>query len=125
MDLLVGSISASRFGIMNGPFELILPSAASTSPHVSLSLMVKVRSSTASIDSTTAIICWPMPSFLPRRAMEAMQSPGVTELPSCHLRRERSLMVQVLPSSLTVADSAIWGCTSNFSSVANSVSQIM
>ena len=88
-----GSVAAISLVIMNGTFELILPSACSSKPQGSVRTILKVESSTTSMLAVTAASCWPMPSRLPQRAIEAMLSSEVTGEPSCHFRPGRSLMV--------------------------------
>ena len=87
------SVSAMALGIMKGTLELILPSAGRTRPQGLVRVSLKVLSSTASIEAMLAMSCWPMPSRLPQRAIEAMQSAEVTGVPSCHFRPSRSVMV--------------------------------
>ena len=81
---VLGSVSATRFGIMNGTFEDGLPRPKMRRPVGSLSLIVKVfGSSPTVIDSTKVISFWPSASLAPQRLIEAMQSSAVTGLPSC------------------------------------------
>ena len=74
---------------------------------------------------TTLISFWPMESRAAQRLIEATQSSPVTGLPLCHSRPSRRVKVQVSLSADTSYLSTIWGFTSNFSSIAKSVSQTM
>ena len=88
-----GSVSATRFGIMNGTFEDGLPSAKMSRPVCSLSLTVKVFASPTVIVSTKVITFWPSESFAAQRLIEATQSSAVTGAPSCQARPSRSVKV--------------------------------
>ena len=91
---VLGSVSAMRFGIMNGTAEDGLPRPKMRRPVGSLSLIVKVLgSSPAVIDSTKVMSFWPSASFAPQRLIEAMQSSAVTGLPSCQRSPSRSVKV--------------------------------
>jgi hypothetical protein len=84
-----GSVSATRFGIMNGTFDDGLPSANTRRPVCSLSLTVKVFGFAAVIVSTKLITFWPSESFAAQRLIEATQSSAVTGAPSCQRRPSR------------------------------------
>ena len=90
---MFGSVSATRFGIMNGTFELGLPSAPSTRPVGSLRTILNVFGFTACMSFTKPISFWPIESFADQRLMDATQSSAVTGLPSCHTRPSRSVIV--------------------------------
>ena len=90
---VLGSVSATRLGIMKGTLEEGLPSPISTRPVGSLSLMVKVLASTASMLATKDISFWPVASLAAQRLMEATQSSDVTGGPSCQARPSRSVKV--------------------------------
>ena len=121
----IGSVSAAFLGIMKGTFDDGLPSDCSTRPYGSFIFILKVLASTTSRPTTEPIIFWPIESRAAQRLIEATQSSAVTGLPSCHSRPSRSVKVQVSLSADTSYLSTIWGFTSNFSSIAKSVSQIM
>src|SRR5713101_5104412 len=110
---------------MNGTLDDGLPSDCSTRPYGSFNFILKVLASTASKPETEPIIFWPIESRAPQRLIEAMQSSAVTGLSSDHVRPSRRVKVQVSLSGDTSHLSTIWGFTSNFSSMANSVSQTM
>ena len=107
---------------MKGTFEDGLPSDSSTRPYGSLSCMVKVLASTALNSLTKSMSFRPIASRAPQRLIEAMQSSGVTGVPSCQARPSRSVKVHSVLSAETSYLSTICGLTSLFSSVANSVS---
>ena len=86
-----GSVSATRFGIMNGTFDDGLPSPKMSRPVGDLSLTVKVLASFAVIESTKLISFWPSASRAAQRLIEAMQSSAVTGGPSCQNRPSRSV----------------------------------
>ena len=88
-----GSVSATRFGIMNGTFEDGLPSPKINSPVGDLSLMAKVFGSVGVMESTNDISFWPSASRAPQRLIEAMQSSAVTGAPSCQSNPSRSVKV--------------------------------
>ncbi len=90
---VLGSVAATRSGIMNGTFDEGLPSDCSTRPYGSFSVSVKVLSFTAFMSPTRAISDWPIESLAPQRLIEAMQSAAVTGLPSCHSRPSRRVKV--------------------------------
>src|SRR5215510_3349082 len=90
---LLGSVSATRFGIMNGTFDDGFDRPSSTRPVGSLSLMVNVLASTAEIESTNVIIFWPSESLAAQRLIDAMQSSDVTGWPSCHSSPSRKVKV--------------------------------
>src|SRR5262249_47882201 len=92
---VLGSVSATRLGIMKGTLEEGLPSPSSTRPVGSLSLMTKVLASSASTPETNVISFWPVESFAAHRLIEAMQSSDVTGWPSCHSRPSRGVKVCV------------------------------
>ncbi len=119
---MFGSVSATRFGIMNGTFDDGLPSPKAKRPVGSFSLMTIVFASGADIDSTKVISFCPSESRAPQRLIEAMQSSAVTGLPSCQTRPSRSVMVKVFLSSLSSYFSTICGLISPFSSMAKRVS---
>jgi hypothetical protein len=96
---LLGSVSAIRFGIMNGTLDEGLPSAKRTRPVGDLSLISKVFGSFAVIVSTKDSIFCPIESFAPQRLIEGTMSSDVTGLPSCHISPSRSVIVQVSLSS--------------------------
>ena len=110
---------------MKGTFDDGLPSDCSTRPYGSFIFILKVLASTTSKPATEPIIFWPIESRAAQRLIEAMQSSAVTGLPLLHSRPSRSVKVQVSLSADTSYLSTIWGFTSNFSSMANSVSQTM
>ena len=117
-----GSVSATRFGIMNGTFELGFPRAEMTSPVGSLSTMRKVFGLTTWSSFTKDIIFWPIESFAAQRLMDATQSSAVTGLPSCQRSPSRSVSVYVSRSALSSCLSTIWGRISPLASIANRVS---
>ena len=119
---LNGSVSAIRFGIMNGTFDDGLPSVSSTRPYGSFSFSVKVLSLTGFSSTTKSISFWPIGSRAPQRLSEATQSSAVTGLPSCHSRPSRRVKVHSILSDDTSYLSTICGWTALFASVANSVS---
>jgi len=88
-----GSVSATRFGIMNGTFDDGLPSADSTRPVGSLSTMRSALGLTLAISLTNPIIFWPIESLAAQRLMEATQSSAVTGLPSCQTSPSRRISV--------------------------------
>ena len=122
---VLGSVSAVFFGIMNGTFDDGLPSDCSTRPYGSFIFILKVLASTTSKSATEPNSFWPIESLAAQRLIEAMQSSEVTGVPLLHCRPSRSVKVQVSLSGDTSHLSTIWGFTSNFSSMANSVSQTM
>ena len=119
---LLGSVAATRLGIMNGTFEDGLPRASTTRPNGCESTMAKVLASIALISFVTPSRTWPKPSRAPQRLIEAMQSSEVTGVPSLHSSPSRSVMVQVSLSSETVYFSAICGWILRSASLANSTS---
>ena len=119
---VLGSVSATRLGIMKGTFEEGLPSPSRTRPVGSFSLMTNVLASTTSMPATNVISFWPVASLAAQRLMEATQSSAVTGWPSCQSRPSRSVKVWVSWSADTSYLSTICGLISPFSSVANSVS---
>ncbi len=121
----MGSVAATRAGIMKGTLDEGLPSDCSTRPYGSFIFILKVLGSTTSKSVTEPIIFWPIESRAAQRLIEAMQSSEVTGLPSCHSRPSRSVKVQVSLSAETSYLSTICGLTSNFSSIAKSVSHTM
>ena len=60
---MLGSVSATRFGIMKGTFEDGLPSPSSTRPVGYFSLMTNVLASSTSMLSTNDISFWPVASL--------------------------------------------------------------
>ena len=118
----LAGVSATRFGIMNGTFELGLPRAGRTRPVCSFSRMRKVLASTTTRSFTKDIIFCPIVSFWAQRLIEATQSSAVTGLPSCQTSPSRSVMVYVSLSALTSYLPTIWGLISPLASVAKSVS---
>ena len=60
---VLGSVAATRSGIMNGTFDEGLPSDCSTRPYGSFSVSVKVLSFTAFMSPTRAISDWPIESL--------------------------------------------------------------
>src|SRR5262249_1368992 len=96
-----GSVSATRFGIMNGTFELGLPGAGSTSPVGSLRTILNVLGLTTGMSFTNEYIFWPSESFAAHRLIDATQSSAVTGFPSCQRRPSRSVIVYVSLSALT------------------------
>ena len=119
---VLGSVSATRLGIMNGTLELGLPSADRTRPVCSLRTMRNVRGSTTAISFTKLMSFCPIESFAPQRLIEAAQSSAVTGVPSCQARPSRRVSVYVSLSALTSYLSSICGRISPFASVAKSVS---
>ena len=97
---LLGSVSATRFGIMKGTFDDGLPSASSTRPVGSFSLISNVLASSAviAVDEATSS-SGPSKSFAAQRLIEATMSSAVTGVSSCHIRPSRSVMVHVSLSS--------------------------
>src|SRR5262249_21875643 len=122
---VLGSVSAVFLGIMKGTFDEGLPSDCSTRPYGSFIFILKVLPSTTSKPATVASSFWAIESLAAQRLIEAMQSSDVTGVPLLHCRPSRSVKVQVKLSADTSYLSTIWGFTSNFSSMANSVSQTM
>src|SRR5215510_1081319 len=90
---VLGSVSATRFGIMNGTFDDGFPSANTRRPVGSLRLIVKAFEPRASIVSTNDMTFWPSESLAAQRLIEAIQSSAVTGAPSCHRRPSRSVNV--------------------------------
>src|SRR5260370_28495522 len=121
----MGSVAATRAGIMKGTLDEGLPSDCSTSPYGSFIFILNVLASTTSKSRTELIIFWPIESRAAQRLIEAMQSSEVTGLPSCHSTPSRQVKVQLSLSAESSYLSTIWGFTSNFSSIAQSVSQTM
>src|SRR5262245_55194642 len=119
---VLGSVSATRLGIMNGTFEEGLPRPSSTKPVGDLSCMTKVLSFLTVRLSTKVISFWPVESLTAQRLIEATQSSAVTGAPSCHKRPSRRVKVCVSWSPDTSYCPTICGLTSPFSSVANKVS---
>ena len=119
---LLGSVSATRLGIMNGTATDGLPSACSIGPNFSLSTIWKVLSSTTLYSEMKAASFTPIESLALQRFSEATQSSAFTGLPSCHSSPSRRVKLQTSPSSLVFQVSTICGLTSKFASIANSVS---
>ncbi len=119
---LLGSVSATRLGIMKGTFDDGLPSAKISRPVGSFSLMTKVFGPCAAMVSTNDMTFWPSVSLAAQRLIEAMQSSAVTAAPSCHSSPSRSVNVKVSLSALWSYLSTICGWISPFSSMANRVS---
>src|SRR5215475_14786628 len=90
---VLGSVSATRFGIMKGTLEEGLPSPNSTRPVGDVSFMMKVLGPFASKPSTNVISFWPVESLAAQRLMEATQSSAVTGCPSCQRRPSRRVKV--------------------------------
>src|SRR6202012_5820363 len=109
-----GSVSAVFFGIMNGTFELGLPSDSSTRPYGSFIFILKVLASTASKPATEPSIFWPIESLAAQRLIEAMQSSEVTGAPVLQTSPSRSVKVQVSLSSDTLHVSTISGLAAKF-----------
>ena len=86
-----GSVSATRFGIMNGTFDDGLPSPKISRPVGDFSLTVNAFGPFAVIVSTKLISFWPSASRAPQRLIDAMQSSAVTGWPSCQSRPSRSV----------------------------------
>ncbi len=84
-------VSATRFGIMNGTFDEILPIESRTMPYGCFSVMTKVLAPCASSLSTTPNRRCPMGSRLPQRINDATQSSPVTGVLSCHANPSRSV----------------------------------
>ena len=119
---VLASVSATRLGIMNGTFELGLPSADSTRPVGSLRTMRNVFGLTTTRSPTKVMSFCPIESFAAQRLIEATQSSAVTGAPSCQRRPSRRVSVYVSLSALTSYLSTICGRISPLASVANSVS---
>src|ERR1700719_1552920 len=90
---VLGSVSATRLGIMKGTLEDGLPSAKIRRPVDSFSLMVKLLGPWAAMVSTNDMTFWPSASRAAQRLIEAMQSSAVTGAPSCHSRPSRRVNV--------------------------------
>src|SRR3954454_10970089 len=88
---VLGSVSATRFGIMNGTFDDGLPRPNNKSPVGEFSLTGDVLGSFVAIVSMKLISFWPRESRAPQRLIDAMQSSDVTGLPSCHSKPSRSV----------------------------------
>ena len=113
---VLGSVSATRLGIMKGTLEDGLPSAVSTSPVGSFSFSTKVFASFTSRLATKENSFWPSASFLLQRLSEATQSSAVTGWPSCQVRPSRKVKVCVSWSADTSYFSTICGLTTPCSS---------
>ena len=92
---VLGSVSATRLGIMKGTLEDGLPRPNSTRPVGDLSFMTKVLASLTSRASTNVISFWPVESLAAQRLMDATQSSAVTAAPSCHRSPSRNVKVWV------------------------------
>ncbi len=92
---VLGAVSATRLGIMNGTLEDGLPSAPSTRPVGSLSTILNVFALTIWMSFTKPISFWPIESLADHRLIDATQSSVVTGLPSCHESPSRSVIVYV------------------------------
>jgi hypothetical protein len=88
---LSGGVSATRLGMMKGTLEEGLPSASSTKPAGSFSVMRKPSLPVASILSTKVSSAPPIESRLPQRSSEATTSSPVTGAPSWNCRPVRSV----------------------------------
>jgi hypothetical protein len=88
------------------------------------SVIRTVRSSTAFISSSVALMRWPMESRTIQRARLATTSFDSTGSPSWNFRPGRSLKVHTLKSGLTSCPSAICGFGTTLLSIPYSVSQI-
>ena len=122
----LGSVAASRAGMMNDGLAEGLPSASSTRPNGVSRSMVNVFASTGAILLTAAIISRPSAeSRAPQRLSEATQSSAVTGVPSWNLSPSRRVNEYFMASLLTVYLSTICGCSLTCSSSANRASKIM
>ena len=121
----LGSVAATRAGMMNAGLADGLPMASSTRPNGVSSSMTKVLRSTGAIFDSEAISSRPSASLAPQRLSEATQSSAVTGAPSWNLSPSRSVNEYFIESLLTVCLSTICGCSFRFSSSAKSVSKIM
>ena len=103
---VLGSVSATRLGIMKGTLEDGLPSPSSTRPVGDLSFMTKVLASLTSRPSTKVISFWPVESFAAQRLIEATQSSAVTGWPSCQKQpvAQSERMRELVGGDLVLAD---------------------
>ena len=75
---MLGSVSATRLGIMNGTLAPGLASVCSTRPYGSFSVMRMDFASGAARFATADMSFWPMLSRAAQRLSEATQSSAVT-----------------------------------------------
>jgi hypothetical protein len=112
----IGSVRATRSGMMKQTCAWPLPSTSSSGGNGRVSLIWMVLSSAAVMPSTERIMICAAESRAAQRWIEATQSCARTGVPSWNLRPSRSLMRQVRLSSLTVWPSAICGFGRNCAS---------
>ena len=122
----LGSVAASRAGMMKDGLAEGLPSASSTRPNGVSRSMVNVFASTGAILLTAAIISRPSAeSRAPQRLSEATQSSAVTAAPSWNFSPSRKVKEYFIASFETVYLSTICGLILKFASRPKSVSKIM
>ena len=118
----LGSVTATRAGIMTQGLAEALPSDSRTRPKGVSSSRTKVFLSTdASLPSDFAMSC-PTASRAANRLMESTQSSAVTGWPSCHLSPSRRMKDHFRLSALVVYLSTICGCMRMLASGAKSMS---
>ncbi len=115
---VLGSVSATRLGIMKATLPPVLPSDSITRPNGSRSTILMVLSSGAVSSATKDNSVWPVESRAPQRRIEATQSAPVTGVPSCHSSPSRRVKVYVSLSGETSHLSTICGLVCSFSSSA-------
>ena len=121
----LGSVAATRAGMMKDGLADGLPSASSTRPNGVSSSITNVFLSVDAILDSEAIRSRPIASLAPQRLIDATQSSAVTGWPSWNLRPSRSVNEYFIASLLTVYLSTICGWSLRLPSSANRVSKIM